>query len=260
MEAQATIHYKLDLALRLINTVTGSVVEEYNTKFITELTGIRAIPKPGGVYLFLNVGSEELEMEIHVYGYEPQKVKITLSGQQGIMPIHEVYLLPLETPTREDILTLRGKLLGIENIEAVSLSDSICCIKEFDARKRIMSVLNQRNVRFHHIHYGLVNRERTEYEHFEVEKEITPQEIKCKQKLEKEFYINQPIVRVIFGQIINQDEYILRVKNDENAKYLIKYVVAGKTFYQTVDFHKKEVYLNAHENINEKTDIQVKEV
>ena len=260
MVAHATIHHKLDLALRLINTVTGSVVEEYDTKFITNLTGIKAIPKQGGVYLFLNIGSEEFEMEVHVYGYEPQKVQFRLSGQQGIMPIHEVYLLPLETPIHENILTLRGMLSGIEKIEAVSLTDSICCIKEFDARKRIMSVLNQRNVRFHHIHYGLINRERTEYEHFEVEKEISPQEIKCRQKLEKEFYINQPIVRIIFGQINNQDEYILRVKNDENAKYLVKYVIEGKIFYQTVDFHEKDVYLNAHENRNEETDIQVKEV
>jgi len=260
MVAHATIHHKLDLALRLINTVTGSVVEEYDTKFITNLTGIKAIPKQGGVYLFLNIGSEEFEMEVHVYGYEPQKVQFRLSGQQGIMPIHEVYLLPLETPIHENILTLRGMLSGIEKIEAVSLTDSICCIKEFDARKRIMSVLNQRNVRFHHIHYGLINRERTEYEHFEVEKEISPQEIKCRQKLEKEFHINQPIVRIIFGQINNQDEYILRVKNDENAKYLVKYVIEGKIFYQTVDFHEKDVYLNAHENRNEETDIQVKEV
>ena len=260
MVAHATIHHKLDLALRLVNTVTGSVVEEYNTKFITKLTGIKAIPKQGGVYLFLNIGSEEFEMEVHVYGYEPQKVQIKLSKQQGLMPIHEIYLLPLETPIHEDILTLRGKLSGIEEIEAVSLSDSICCIKEFDARKRMMSVLNQRNVRFHHIHYGLINQERTEYEHFEVEKEISPQEIKCKQKLEKEFHINQPIVRIIFGQIKDQNEYILRVKNDENAKYLVKYVVDGKTFYQMVDFHEKGVYLNSHENVNEKTDGQIKEV
>ena len=260
MVAHATIQHKLDLALRLVNTVTGRVVDERNTQFTTVLTGIKSIPKQGGMYLFLNVGSDDFEMDIHVYGYEPRKIQIRLSELQGIMPIREVYLLPLETPIKEEVLTLRGRLSGIEEMEAVSLSDTNCCIKEFDARKRIMSVLNQRNVRFHHIHYGLINRERTEYEHFEVEKEISPQEIKCRQKLEKEFHINQPIVRIIFGQINNQDEYILRVKNDENAKYLVKYVIEGKIFYQTVDFHEKDVYLNAHENRNEETDIQVKEV
>lgn len=255
MVAHATIHHKLDLALRLINTVTGRVVEEYNARFKTVLTGIRVIPKPGGMYLFLNVESNEFEIEIHVYGYEPQKVQIRLSEYQGIMPIHEVYLLPLDTPIREEVLTLRGKLSGIEKIEAVSLSDSICCIKEFDARKRIMSVLNQRNVRFHHTHYGLINRERTEYEHFEVEKEISPYEIKCKQKLEKEFYINQPIVRIVFGQIINQDEYLLRVKNDEDANYLVRYVLEGKTYYQKVNFHEENISLKAHETEHEDKEV-----
>lgn len=255
MVAHATIHHKLDLALRLVNTVTGRVVEERNTQFITGLTGVRAIPKQGGMYLFLNVGSKDFEMDIHVYGYEPQKIQIRLSELQGTMPIREVYLLPLETPIREDVLTLRGRLSGIEEIEAVSLSDTNCCIKEFDARKRIMSVLNQRNVRFHHTHYGLVNRERTEYEHFEVEKELSPQEIKCKKTLEKEFSINQPIGRIIFGQINNQEEYILRVANDENATYLVRYVTDGKTYYQTVDFHEKEISLKAHETVkDEETD------
>lgn len=255
MMAHATIHHKLDLALRLVNTVTGKVVEEYNAKFITELTGIKAIQKQSGMYLFLNIGSEEFDMEIHVYGYEPKKIQIKLSENQGIMPIREVYLLPLETPMGEEILTLRGKLSGIEEIEAVSLSDTNCCIKEFDARKRIMSVLNQRNVRFHHIHYGLVNREKTEYEHFLLEKEISPQEIKCKEKLEKEFFINQPIARVIFGQINNQEEYLLKVLNDENAKYLVRYVVDGQTYYQTVDFHEEGISLKAHETVHEAEEV-----
>ena len=255
MVAHATIHHKLDLALRLVNTVNGKAVEEYNAKFTCGLTGLKAIPKQGGMYLFLNVGSEDFEMDIHVYGYESKKIQIKRSCLQENMPIHEVYLIPLKITVREDVLTLRGRLAGIEEIEAVSLSDTNCCIKEFDARKRIMSVLNQRNVRFHHIHYGLVNRERTAYEHFEVEKEISPQQIKCKKSLEKEFYINQPITRVIFGQINQGEEYLLRVANEENAKYLVRYVVLGETFYQTVDFHEKDISLKAH-----KTEHDAKEV
>lgn len=255
MEAHATIHHKLDLAIRLVNTVTGKVVDEYNTKFITNLNGIKAIPKQSGMYLFLNIGSEEFDMEIHVYGYEPQKVQIRLSEYQGIMPIREVYLLPLDTPTGEEFLTLRGKVSGIEEIEAVSLSDTNCCIKEFDAKKRIMSVLNQRNIRFHHTHYGLVNREKTAYEHFLLEKEISSQEIKCKQKLEKEFFINQPIARVIFGQIKHQGEYLLRVMNDENAKYIVKYVVDGQTYYQAVDFHEEDISLKAHKAVHEEEEV-----
>ena len=255
MVAHAIIHHKLDFAIRLVNTVNGKVVEEYDVKFITGCTGLKAIPKPGGMYLFLNVEHDNFELDIHVYGYEAQKIKIERSKLEGNMPIREVYLIPLETPIRENLLTLRGTLSGIEEIEAVSLFDTHYCIKEFDARKRIMSVLNQRNVRFQHIHYGLINRERTEYEHIEVEKEISTQEIKCKKNLEKEYYINQPIARVIFGQINNEEEYLLRVVNDEKVNYLVRYVMNGKTFYQVVDFHEKDISLKAHVAEHDKKEV-----
>ena len=255
MEAHATIRHKLDFALHLVNTVTGRVIEEYNARFITKYPGVKAIPKQGGMYLFLNMVREDFEMEIHVYGYESKKIQIKFSDHQEKMLIREVYLLPLDTPIKEDILTLRGQLSGIEEIEAVSIHDANCCIKEFDAQKRIMSVLNQRNVRFHHIHYGLINREKTEYEHFEVEKELSPQEIKCKEKLEKEYFINQPITRVIFGQVDEDDNYVLKVSNDENAQYLVRYVLEGKAFYQTVNFHEKETVLKAHETAHEEKEV-----
>ena len=36
MEAHAAIRHKLDLALHLVNAVTGRGIEEYNTRFITK--------------------------------------------------------------------------------------------------------------------------------------------------------------------------------------------------------------------------------
>lgn len=250
MSACAAIRHRLDLALRLIDTVDGRTIENTKANFYTASPGVRAIPKNGGIYLFLNIEREAFEMEIHVYGYEKKRVFIDFLTEEEKVPIRDIYLLPLDTSIGDDILTLRGNLSGIEEIEAVSLSNTNCCIKEFDARKKIMSVLNQRNVRFHHKHYGLVNREKTAYEHFEVEKEISHQEIKCKNKLEKEYFINQPISRVIFGQINEEGDYILKVANEENALYLIRYVLAKETFYQRVDFHENNLVLKAHEIVH----------
>ena len=246
MEAQSTIHHRLDLALRLINSVTGRVIEERNTRFLTQSPGLSAIPRGGGLYLFLNIEKRDFDMEVLVYGFEPQKVRICFSENKEKLPIHEIYLIPLDNPIKENVLTLRGNISGIEEIEAVSLMDVNCCIKEFDARKRIMTVLNQRNLRFHHIHYGLINRERTAYEHFEVEKEISVQEIKCKRALIEPFQINLPIVRVIFGQVNEHGDYVLKVANEETAQYLVRYVVDGEVFFQKVDFKLKENVLNSH--------------
>ncbi len=256
MGACAVIHHRLDLAIRLINAVTGKVIEERNVRFLTQTPGIKAVPRGGGLYLFLNVDSEYVDLDIDVYGYDMRKVNIRLDNkQQGQMRIREVYLLPLENPIRDNVLTLRGNLEGIEEIEAVSLIDVNCCTKEFDARKRIITVLNQRNIRFHHIHYGLINRQRTAYEHFELEKEISLQEIKCKNRLEEEVGINQPIVRVIFGQVNEQGDYVLKVPKDDNAQYLVRFVADGKKIFQKVDFNEEGNFLKMPEVSQEEKEV-----
>ena len=255
MGAQATIHHRLDLALRLLDSVTGKVIEERNTRFFTQSPAKTAIPRGGGLYLFLNSGREDFDMEIHVYGYEPRTVRITYPEQEENMPVRDVYLIPLDNPVLENVLTLRGNLPGIEEIEAVSLTDANCCIKEFDARKRIMTILNQKNIRFHHTHYGLLNRERTAYEHFELEKEISLQAIKCKKRLEQEVFINTPIVRVIFGQTNEQGDYVLKVRNGEIAQYLVRFVANGNTFYQKVDFRQEGNFLECQKETEEEREV-----
>lgn len=251
MGAQAIIHHRLDLALRLLDSVTGKPIEQRDIRFFTQSPGKKAIPRGGGVYLFLNCGREDFDLEIHVYGYESRKVRITYPEQEEYLPVRDVYLIPLDNPVLENVLTLRGNLPGIEEIEAVSLTDANCCIKEFDARKRIMTILNQKNIRFHHTHYGLLNRERTAYEHFELEKEISLQAIKCKKRLEQEYHINQPVVRVIFGQTNEKGDYVLKVRNDEIAQYLVRFVVNGNTFYQKVDFRQEGNFLECQKAAEE---------
>lgn len=239
MGAQATIRYRLDLALRLLDSVSGRSITENAVQFSSESPGRDPIPKGGGLYLFLNMERVDFDLEVRVYGYEPKTVRITYPEQEEQLPIREIYLIPLDHPVREDLLTLRGNLPGIEAIEAVSLMDASCCIKEFDARKRIMTVLNQRNMNFRHVHYGLIDQKRTAFEHFEIEKEISKQEFRCKNKLEREFQINQPITRVIFGQVSRQGDYVLKVAQEEYAQYLVRFVVNGKEFFQKVDFRKE---------------------
>lgn len=251
MGAQAIIHHRLDLALRLLDSVTGSAVEQRDIRFFTQSPEKRAIPRGGGVYLFLNCGREDFDLEIHVYGYEPCKVKITYPAQEEYLPVRDVYLIPLDNPVLENVLTLRGNLPGIEEIEAVSLTDANCCIKEFDAGKRIMTILNQKNIHFYHTHYGLLNKERTAYEHFELEREISLQALKCKKRLTQEYQINQPVVRVIFGQTEENGDYVLKVRKDEVAQYLVRFVVKGNTFYQKVDFLKEGNFLNCQEDTEE---------
>ena len=251
MEAQGVIHHQLDLALRLVDSITGRAIEERNIQFLTQSQDKTIISRGAGSYLFLNTGRADFDIEIRVYGYEPRKIRITYPIQKEHLPIRDVYLLPLNNPVLENVLSLWGNIPGIEEIEAVSLTNTNCCIKEFDARTKIMTILNQKNAHFRHSHYGLLNKERTAFEHFELEKEINLQTLKCKKRLQREFQINQPIVRVIFGQTNEQGDYVLKVENDENAQYLVRYVVNGKEFFQKVDFHEEGNVLNGQEEAAE---------
>lgn len=246
MASCETIRHKLDLALRLIDTVDGRPIDHVKAEFHTRSPGLKAISKEGGIYLFLNVEAKELEVTIHVYGYESREIKLTLAKEEK-MAIRDIHLLPLDTSIGEGILTLRGSLSKLEEIEAVSLHQGNCRIKEFDAKKKIMSILNQRNVHFHHTYYGLINKEKTSYERIQVVREISPEQIECKELLEASYTINQPIVRVIFGQVKENGEYILKVANEEEAEYLVRYVIAGNVYYERIDFHNKENVLTAHE-------------
>lgn len=239
MGAQASIRYRLDLALRLLDSVSGRAITENTVQFFSQSPGKNPIPKGGGLYLFLNMEREDFDLEVRVYGYEPRMVRITYPQEEEQLPIREIYLVPLDNPVREDILTLRGHLPGIEEIEAVSLMDASCCIKEFDAKKKIMTVLNQRNMDFRHVHYGLIDQKRTSYEPFEIAEEISKQSFRCKEKLQREFQINQPIVRIIFGQTTKQGDYVLKVAREEYAHYLVRFIVDGNEFFQKVDFRKE---------------------
>ncbi len=252
MEAQAEIRHRLDIALRLIDSVSGRAIEESSVHFSPQKAGETPLRKGGGIYLFLNTGREPHEIGVDVYGYEPRRFMLDYPEPEERLPIREVYLLPLDDPTRDDILTLRGRLPGIEAIEAVSLTEADCYIKAFDARKKSMVVLNQRSSRFHHIHYGLLNREGDAYEHFEVEEELSLYEIKCRKALEREFQVNQPIARVIFGQTTEQGEYVLKVPNGEHARYLVRFEAGGKEYFQKVDFHTGGTLLEYQEQTEEK--------
>ncbi|MDO4531023.1 MAG: hypothetical protein Q4C06_03495 [Bacillota bacterium] len=135
------------------------------------------------------------------------------------------------------------------------MTNTNCCIKEFDARTRVMTILNQKNAHFRHNHYGLLNKNRTAFEHFELEREINPQTLKCKKRLKEEFQINQPIVRVIFGQTNEQGDYVLKVEKEEDAQYLVRFVVNGKEFFQKVDFHEEGCILSCQEETEEKREV-----
>ena len=239
MAAHAIISHHLNLALRLIDSITGRGIDSNKVRFdINPAINVRPIARGDGTYLFIDIGNDDLELNVHVYGYESRKVQIEHSTLNPTMPIKEVYLLPKAlTAQNDEILTLRGKMPGIKEIEAISLSNVKCSFKEFDRRKKTLKIFNQHNVSLKDVYYGIYDASANEYEKFEVDEEISTQEIRLKKPLEKECTMNQPIMRIIFGQTDEQGDYMLKVPSGILAEYVVRYVVGE-------DVHFKKVNLN----------------
>ena len=65
-------------------------------------------------------------------------------------------------------------------------------------------------------------------------------EIRLKEPLTSAYVINQPIARIIPGQVGKDGSYMLKVKSSREAIYLVRYVVDGEERYQKVDFNQPE--------------------
>lgn len=239
MAPHAIVHHRLDLILRLIDSTTGREITDRRCQMITNPDRmLKPVVRGDGTYLFLEIGRTDFEIDIHVYGYESRKEKVVFENLDENMPIKEVYLLPkAEMATGDNILTLRGRLPGIKEIEAVPLTNVVCNYKEYDKRNNILKMFNQHKVRMKNIHYGIIDVNLMEYDRFEVKEELTTQEVRLKEKLEKEYTINQPIAGIIFGQVDDDGEYKLAIRAGKLAHYLVRYVVDDTVHFKKIDFN-----------------------
>ena len=140
MEA-STIHHRLDLVLQLIDTTTGTPVEEQDVRFFTEGRQCWPIPRGGGNFVFINTGRSDSTLTLKVFGYEDAVVNVQYEKLDQVVPLLQVFLIPSEKLAKgERLCSLTGTLQGLEEIEAVSLAQSNICFSEFNERKCLMKL------------------------------------------------------------------------------------------------------------------------
>ncbi len=238
-----TIRTRLDLLLTLKDATTGLPVQERDVRFRRNDEVVFAHSRGEGSFVFINVGRENGLMQIDAYGFEPKNLKVDYETIDPVLPNIDVFLIPSENTRRgESILTLSGQLSGLEAVEAIHPGRPVTSIREFDKKKRIMTVFQpNRRVNLTEIYYGLYNVEKGTFEDLEVRDELPGKKVRLKKTLEEEFTLNSPICRIVFGQVEEDGTFILRVRDDgKNLKYLVKYIVDGETRYKEIDFHELE--------------------
>lgn len=240
MEA-STIHHRLDLVLQLVDTTTGNSVAEQDVRFFIGDRQCWPIPRGGGNFVFINTGRSDCTLTLKVFGYEDVQISVQYEKLDDVMPLLQVFLIPSENLAKgERLCSLTGRLQGLEQIEAVSLTQSNICFSDFNERKCLMKLfLAKGRLSMENVHYGLISGDRTYYEHFAVTSEVPPDTVMLKEPLTGTFPINSPISRVIFGNVSPDGSYLLRVRdNAEMLVYLVRYQVNGEVRFQTVDFHQ----------------------
>lgn len=241
----SVISSRLDLLVRLIDTTTGAAVEERNVLFLRDDREVRPEPRGTGTYIFINTGREDFLMRIKCKGFEDYESVVRYDGLDERIPVCNVFLIPSENASRgERLLTLSGNLPFLEALEAVNLGRAVCHATEYDPKSKLMKIFGQMGGRvyLYDTWYGLLDEPGDSYQRMEVIGNETPQSILLRNPLEKEFTSNSPVMRIVFGSVKENGDFLMRVRDDaEEIKYLLKYRVKGEDRFRKVDFREGAV-------------------
>ncbi|MBO6147327.1 MAG: hypothetical protein J6O70_07120 [Lachnospiraceae bacterium] len=231
---------KLDLLVRLTDTTTGAAVTERNIVFKRD--GMPVIPEPRdpGTYIFINTGREDFLMRIEVFGYEVYETRVRYEELDVRIPECDVFLMPSESMSKgEKVLSFSGTLPFLKKIEAVCLDRPVCFAKDFNVKTRELTAFVNAGgrVSLNDRYYGMLKADRASYEKIEVETSVTPQSVRLKEVIGEEQISNQPVMRVVFGSVREDGEYMLKVRDSgQSLRYLVRYELEDEVRFSEVDF------------------------
>lgn len=234
------ISYRLDLVISLIDTTTGRLVEERNARFYKDGELLKPEHREEGLYILLNTGRENFTLSAEVTGYEMYHGQVNYEELDENQPFYTVYLLPKEdTRTGEPVLSYQDRIPKLEVLEAITLLKPRCAASEYNARKKELAVFwMDGNKDMPDVHYGLLQGQKDTYTHIEVEQVVSAARLKLVRPLEEEFRVNAPIYRIIFGQVNEKGNFLLRVRDSaDEIPVIIRYRKNKEWYTLKSEFH-----------------------
>lgn len=237
METVSVFTHRLGLALRLVDTTSGAAVSGRDLSVRLDGQSARWEEKDG-VLIFQNLPPQRFLLEVRSPYYETECREVEPDTLPKGLPLLEVHLLPSAGyPGGTAFLTLEGVLPGIRALSAVRAGDNACMIREFDARKRLMTLFNPHRLSLDRVHYALVNPDSGSFEPFRILHMKDSQTAKTDRVLETEFRNYFPVSPVVLGKCSPNGRYCLRVRDDgTEARWIIRWEVGDTAQFQTVDF------------------------
>lgn len=239
MEKSRVFTYRLSFALRLVDTTTGKSITDYGTRILVDGEAERFMQK-NGVLIFLELTKRVFQMEVCTPAYETVSIPVDLDTLDKQLPILEIHMIPSERhPHSMEMLSLKGKCPGLEELCAVRLDDNVCMIRELDPRKRLIKLFNPHRLTLDRVHYALVDPDEAVFESFRILKLEGDQTAKIDHAFEMPYKNYFPVTPIVFGLIYPDGNYCLRVRDSvEQMQWLVRWTVEGKTRFKILDFRE----------------------
>jgi hypothetical protein len=242
MPDHSVFRHCLDLMVRLIDTTMGTAVTDRGVEFYYNGKRIQPLLKEPGSYILIGTGREDFELLVTAKGFEDKKVTVSYESLDQRIPMAELHLIPgtAYSPSAP-CHTLKGTIPGLTELDAVKNGDSACVIREFDERKKLLTLFNPHRLELNCVDYAVVNPEDETFEPFEIKTRVSDQEFKISRKLEKTFGNHFPVCRIVHGLAGHDGSYLLRVRNNSSdARWMIRTVIHGEEQFCTIDFTQGE--------------------
>lgn len=232
--ADAEIHYKLDLIVRLVDTTTGRRVTQRQVIFQTAGQVLPFLQRDDGVYILLNHGRSDMVLEITATGYLPVRLQVHYEELSANFPEIEAPLIPQINPKGFiEMLTFEGCCPGLSSIEAVSLKKAYATIAGYQEKKQILKLFYEKPLEENA--YAVIHMEQQEFEEFQIKKRLDKLSIKLAAPLQTVCRPETRIARIVRGMVEPDGRYLLRMLEDgDETEYLVRYVVKGKASFKRV--------------------------
>lgn len=232
--AEAEIHYKLDLIVRLVDTTTGESIRQKQVIFKSEDQLIPFLRRDEGLYVLLNRGRNDMNLRIQVTGFLPAVVKVRYADLSENFPEVEAAMIPeISTSGFVDMLTLEGHCPGMESIAAVSLKKAYGAVDSYQEKKQTLRLYYTKPLE--EMSYAVIHDQQQEFEEFQIKKRLDKLSVKLTEPLKTACRSEEKIVRIVRGMVDESGKYLLRMQDEGNGtEYLIRYVVNGKAAFKKI--------------------------
>lgn len=228
---------RLDLAVRFVNAVDGSVIREDQAVFFHNKKALKPRQSEHAYWLFADTGRADFILGVNVHGFEKTQITVSYKMLCENLPTMEIPLVPRQSAwNNPPLLTVEGKMEGLEEVQAVAKRESDVYAVSYEERDCKLSLCHSRRTNFADSYYALASSDWQEFEIVRILKKLPADMVQIDHALKKRWQGICFLVHPVYGTVSEEGRYLLRVPvYGKDAGWLARFVVRGKEYFQDFD-------------------------